>query len=81
MSYRYRPNHTCRMMRHVVCLRVTCLVQVFRMWTGGGDSQLVNSVYFDNRQMQVCPTFALTKFPRMRGLGFVQCRCHLKTNS
>jgi SPX domain protein involved in polyphosphate accumulation len=26
---------------------------VFRMWTGGGDSQLVNSVYFDNRQMQL----------------------------
>lgn len=26
---------------------------VFRMWTGSGDSQLVNSVYFDNRQMQL----------------------------
>jgi len=26
---------------------------VFRMWTGTGDSQLVNSVYFDNRQMQL----------------------------
>lgn len=24
-----------------------------RMWTGSGDSQLVNSVYFDNRQMQL----------------------------
>ena len=23
---------------------------VFRMWEGSGDSQLVNSVYFDNRQ-------------------------------
>jgi SPX domain protein involved in polyphosphate accumulation/uncharacterized membrane protein YidH (DUF202 family) len=26
---------------------------VFRMWSGSGDSQLVNSVYFDNRQMQL----------------------------
>lgn len=26
---------------------------VFKMSSGGGDSQLINSVYFDNRQMQL----------------------------
>ena len=40
---------------HVSSLKHLVLqhLPVFRMWHGGGDSQLVNSVYFDNRQMQL----------------------------
>jgi len=40
---------------HVSSLKHLILqhLPVFRVWTGGGDSQLINSVYFDNRQMQL----------------------------
>mmetsp|Transcript_22465 Transcript_22465/g.53899 ORF Transcript_22465/g.53899 Transcript_22465/m.53899 type:complete len:971 (+) Transcript_22465:80-2992(+) len=43
------PTEHVSTIKHVILQHLP----VFRMWAGSGDSQLVNSVYFDNRQMQL----------------------------